>query len=36
MIDLSDLRLTDVDGAEVRLGDIIDRHTIIDVVRYFG
>jgi hypothetical protein len=36
MIDLSDLVLDDPDGSPVRLGDLIERPTVIDVVRYFG
>ena len=36
MLDLSDLHLRQPDGTEIRLGDVIDRHTVIDLVRYFG
>ena len=36
MIDLSDLVLADPEGEAVRLGDLIERPTVIDVVRYFG
>jgi len=35
-IDLSDLVLEDPDGDPVRLGDLIDRPTVIDLVRYYG
>jgi hypothetical protein len=36
MIDLSDIVLKDADGRPVRLGDVIDRPTVIDRVRYYG
>jgi hypothetical protein len=36
MNDLSTIELRDPDGATVRLGDIIDRPTVIDLVRYYG
>jgi len=36
VIDLSAIELLDGDGRTVRLGDIIDRPTVIDLVRYYG
>ena len=36
MLDLTDLHLNQPDGTEIRLRDVIDRHTVIDLVRYFG
>lgn len=33
---LADLELLDPAGAPVRLGDLIDRPTVIDLVRYYG
>lgn len=34
--DLSDIRLFDPGGEVIRLGDVIDRPTVIDLVRYYG
>ena len=36
VIELAELHLADATGSEVRLGDLIDRPTIIDLVRYYG
>jgi hypothetical protein len=36
MIDLSHLVLSDAHGSAVTLGDVIDRPTVIDRVRYYG
>jgi hypothetical protein len=36
MVDLSGIVLADSDGHPVRLGDLIDRPTVIDRVRYYG
>lgn len=35
-IDLSDLTLVNPQGREVRLGEVVDRPTVIDLVRYYG
>ena len=34
--DLSNIQVADINGDPVRLSDIVDRPTIIDVVRYYG
>jgi len=34
--DLSDITVADPGGTPVRLGDLVDRVTVIDLVRYFG
>ena len=36
MTNLSDLVVFDPAGASVRLGDVVDRPTVIDLVRYYG
>jgi len=36
MTDLSDLLVFEPTGESVRLGDVVDRPTVIDLVRYFG
>lgn len=33
---LSDFTMTDPDGVPVRFGDLVDRVTVIDLVRYYG
>ena len=35
-IDLADLQLETPEGHPVRLGDVVDRPTVIDLVRYYG
>lgn len=35
-MDLSDVRIRDAGGTPSRIGDLIDRPTIIDLVRYYG
>ena len=35
-IDLSDVIVNDVTGAPVRLGDLVVRPTVVDLVRYYG
>ena len=36
VISLADVTVRSVDGAEVRLGDVVDRPTILVVPRYYG
>lgn len=36
MIDLSDVEVLDPDGSAHRLGDLVDRPAIVDMVRYYG
>lgn len=36
VVDLSAVAVTDPEGREFRLGDLVDRPTIIDLVRYYG
>jgi len=35
-VDLSDVVVNDVSGASVRLGDVVVRPTVVDLVRYYG
>jgi hypothetical protein len=36
VVDLSDLVVSDPEGREFRLGGLVDRPTVINVVRYYG
>jgi hypothetical protein len=36
MVSLAELALEDAAGAPVRLGDVVDRPTVVDLVRYYG